>query len=167
MSHGLPRSHGVRQRRDHRPGRCGSETRVRLESVTCGKAPRRWHCVQDAQNCGSRRPIDTGAAESALVCKPSVSGMLAVNPTPLQRGVIRNECQDAVTLDAVVQHGLYVAIAQSAEPLPHKRVRAGSLLASGTNPRKTEGIFMPARQAGDGRTFLTNSICPVLPGGFI
>ena len=138
----------------------------RLESVTCGKAPRRWHCVQGAQNCGSRQPIDTGAAESALVCKPSVSGMLAVNPTPLQRGVIRNECQDAVTLDAVVQHGLYVAIAQSAEPLPHKRVRAGSLPASGTNPRKTEGIFMPARQAGDGQAHLTKSICPCTAGRY-
>ena len=80
--------------------------------------------------------------------------MLAVNPTPLQRGVIRNECQDAVTLDAVVQHGLYVAIAQSAEPLPHKRVRAGSLPAGGTNPRETGGIFMPSRNRTRlGRTY--------------
>ena len=149
---------------------------MRLESVTCGKAPRRWHCVQDAQNCGSRRPIDTGAAESALVCKPSVSGMLAVNPTPLQRGVIRNECQDAVTLDAVVQHGLYVAIAQSAEPLPHKRVRAGSLPAGGTNPRETGGFFMPsfgrsrlgktARHAGEGHKRIDSTVSVrALPGG--
>lgn len=71
MSHGLPRSHGVRQRRDHRPGRCGSETRVRLESVTSGTVPRRWHCVQGAQNCGGRRPTIRVRLNPQFICQYS------------------------------------------------------------------------------------------------
>lgn len=85
-----------------------------------------------------------------------------------------------MTLDAVVQHGLYVAIAQSAEPLPHKRVRAGSLPAGGTKrpsgnrglchaptrPHEAGQANKAARQAGESSSVRDQRVSVLaLPGG--
>ena len=52
-----------------------------------------------------------------------------------------------MTLDAVVQHGLYVAIAQLAEPAAHNCERAGSLPAGGTKrPSGNRGLCHAIKQ---------------------